>query len=82
VRTTKSIFISLPRARLKDAEKLAKKEHKTLTELICEALRSYQYQRQLQELNTRGREKAADLAITEADVVPLVHQLRQQRREL
>ncbi len=80
MRTTKTLSISLPPAQLKDAERLAKKEHRTLSELVREALRSYQYQRQLQELNTQGRAKAAELGIAEADVVPLIHQLRQQRR--
>ena len=81
MRTTKTLSISLPPAQLKDAERLAKKEHRTLSELVREALRSYQYQRQLQELNTQGRAKAAQLGITEADVVPVIHQLRQQSRE-
>jgi hypothetical protein len=48
---------------------------------FCEALRSYQYRRQLQELNAQGRAKGGKLGITEADVVQVIHQLRQQRRE-
>ena len=81
MRTTKTLSISLPPAQLKDAERLAKKEHRTLSELVREALRSYQYQRQLQELNAQGRARAAELGITEADVVPVIHQLRQQSRQ-
>jgi hypothetical protein len=81
MRTTKTLSISLLPAQFKDVEKLAKKENRTLSELVREALRRYQYARQLEELNARGRAKAAELGITEADVVPLIHQLRQERRE-
>jgi CopG family transcriptional regulator/antitoxin EndoAI len=80
MRTTKTLSISLPPAQLKDAERLAKKEHRTLSELVREALRSYQYQRQLQELNAQGRAKAAELGITEADVVPVIHQQRREKK--
>ncbi len=42
MRTSKTLSISLPSAQLKEAEKLAKKEHRTLSELFREALRRYQ----------------------------------------
>jgi CopG family transcriptional regulator / antitoxin EndoAI len=81
MRTTKTLSISLPPAQLKEVEKLAKKENRTLSELIREALRRYSYQRQLEEINTYGRTKAAELGITEADVVPLIHEYRKERRK-
>ena len=80
MRTTKTLSISLPPAQLKEVEKLAKKENRTLSELIREALRRYSYQRQLEEINTYGRAKAAELGLTEADVVPLIHEYRKERR--
>jgi CopG family transcriptional regulator/antitoxin EndoAI len=80
MRTSKTLSISLSPAQLKEVEKLAKKENRTLSELIREALRRYSYQRQLEELNAYGRAKAAELGITEADVVPLIHQFRKERR--
>jgi CopG family transcriptional regulator / antitoxin EndoAI len=80
MRTTKTLSISLPPAQFKEVEKLAKKENRTLSELIREALRRYSYQRQLEELNAYGRAKAAELGITEADVIPLIHQFRKERR--
>ena len=42
MRTTKSVTISLPPAQLKTAERLAKKENRTMSELFREALRRYE----------------------------------------
>ncbi len=42
MRTTKSVTISLPPGQLKVAERLAKKESRTMSELFREALRRYQ----------------------------------------
>ena len=42
MRTSKTLSISMPPAQLKDMEKLAKKENRTLSELVREALRQYQ----------------------------------------
>ncbi len=42
MRTSKTLSISLPPAQLKEAEKLAKKENRTVSELFREALRRYQ----------------------------------------
>lgn len=81
MRTTKTLSISLPPAQLRDVEKLAKKEHRTLSELIREALRRYQIERDMDAFNAYGRAKAAELGITEADVIPLIHQMRKERRE-
>ena len=44
MRTTKSVTISLPPAQLKTAERLAKRENRTMSELFREALRRYQQQ--------------------------------------
>lgn len=44
MRTTKSVTISLPPAQLKTAERLAKKQNRTMSELFREALRRYEYQ--------------------------------------
>jgi metal-responsive CopG/Arc/MetJ family transcriptional regulator len=42
MRTSKTISVSLPPAQLKNAEKLARKENRTMSELFREALRQYQ----------------------------------------
>lgn len=81
MRTTKILSISLPPAQLKDIEDLAKKENRTMSELIREALRRYQVEREMDAINAYGRAKAAELGITEADVIPLIKQLRRENRE-
>jgi Arc/MetJ-type ribon-helix-helix transcriptional regulator len=42
VRTTKTISISLPPKQLKAAERIAKRENRTMSELVREALRRYE----------------------------------------
>ena len=71
MRTTKTLSISLSPAQLKEVESLAKKEHRTLSELIREALRRYQIEREMDAVNAYGRAKAAELGLKEADVIPL-----------
>ncbi len=80
MRTTKNISVTMPPAMLKEVERLAKKEHRTTSELIREALRRYQRDRRWEEINAYGRAKAQELGITEEDVVPLVKQFRKEQR--
>jgi predicted transcriptional regulator len=42
MRTSKTISVSLPPTQLKRAEKLARKENRTMSELFREALRQYE----------------------------------------
>ncbi|MCX6625614.1 MAG: ribbon-helix-helix protein, CopG family [Acidobacteria bacterium] len=42
MRTSKTLSVSLPPAQLKRAERLAKRENRTLSELVREALRRYE----------------------------------------
>jgi metal-responsive CopG/Arc/MetJ family transcriptional regulator len=42
MRTSKTISVSLPPVQLKRAEKLARKENRTMSELFREALRQYE----------------------------------------
>jgi len=46
MRTTKVISISLPPAQYKEAARLAKKENRTMSELMREALRTYKDERE------------------------------------
>jgi predicted transcriptional regulator len=46
MRTTKTLSVSLPPAQFKRAERLAKKENRTLSELVREALRQYEQKQQ------------------------------------
>jgi Arc/MetJ-type ribon-helix-helix transcriptional regulator len=71
----------LPPEQLKQVEARAKKDNRTISELIREALRRYLYERDLEDLRAKALANAARRGITEADVVPLVHQLRRERRD-
>jgi Arc/MetJ-type ribon-helix-helix transcriptional regulator len=51
MRTSKTISVSMPPAQLKQVERLAKRENRTMSELIREALRQYQ-QRQETPVNS------------------------------
>jgi Arc/MetJ-type ribon-helix-helix transcriptional regulator len=42
MRTTRTISISLPPAQLRSVERIAKKENRTMSELVREALRQYE----------------------------------------
>ena len=42
MRTSKTLSVSLPPTQLKQAERLARKENRTMSELVREALRQYQ----------------------------------------
>lgn len=42
MRTSKTLSVSLPPAQLKRAERMAKRENRTLSELVREALRQYE----------------------------------------
>src|ERR1035437_10998394 len=51
MRTSRTLSVSMPPTQLKQAERLAKKENRTLSELVREALRQYQ-QKQESPVNT------------------------------
>jgi predicted transcriptional regulator len=46
MRTTKTLSVSLPPAQYRRVERLAKKENRTLSELVREALRHYEQKQQ------------------------------------
>jgi metal-responsive CopG/Arc/MetJ family transcriptional regulator len=48
MRTTRNLSITMPLAMIKDAERLAKREHRTMSELVREALRHYAASRRTQ----------------------------------
>ena len=51
-----------------------------MSELVREALRHYERTRWWEETNAYGRARAEQLGLTEADVVPVVKQVRKERR--
>ncbi|HLV02617.1 MAG TPA: ribbon-helix-helix domain-containing protein [Acidobacteriota bacterium] len=55
MRTTKTISISLPPDMLKEAEKVAKEEGRTKSELVREALPQYMRAREWDDITAYGR---------------------------
>jgi CopG family transcriptional regulator/antitoxin EndoAI len=81
MRTTKVVSITLPPPLFEQAQALAKEENRTMSELMREALRRYQREREWEQIRAYGT-KAAELAgvKTEEDVVNLIHELRKEQR--
>jgi metal-responsive CopG/Arc/MetJ family transcriptional regulator len=73
--SSKNISISMPEARIRAAERLAKAENRTMSELFREALRRYQQERR-ETLIGKYRQKAEARGITEADVVRIIKETR------
>jgi predicted transcriptional regulator len=80
MRTTEPVSITFPPEMLKRAKKLAGKENRTMSELIREAFREYESKRRWDEINAYGRQKAAELGITEEDVPRVVKEWRKEQR--
>lgn len=82
MRTTKAISITLPSAMLESAQELARQENRTMSELVREALRTYQSKRRWDAINEFGRASAEQLGIhTEEDVVQLIHEFRKEQTD-
>ena len=80
MRTAKTISITVPPEMLERALAMAKKENRTMSELIREALRQYERRNWWDEMNAYGQGRAKELGLTEADVAPLVKAVRKERR--
>jgi predicted transcriptional regulator len=80
MRTTKTLSVTLPPEMLSRAEKLAKRENRTMSELVREALRQYERQRWWEETNAYGRPRARTLGIKERDVEKLIGEARKEKR--
>jgi Arc/MetJ-type ribon-helix-helix transcriptional regulator len=82
MRTTKVLSITLPEAMLTSAKKRAKKENRTMSELVREALRRYEWTQWLKEIRPYAQERAEAAGIlTEEDVDRVIHQYRAERSE-
>ncbi|MFQ5976324.1 MAG: CopG family transcriptional regulator [Candidatus Hydrothermarchaeales archaeon] len=75
-RTTKVWNISLPPDIAKEAEAVAKKEARTKSELVCEALRQYLWSTKWKGLQAYGQKQARKLGLREEDVEQLVDEMR------
>ena len=80
MRTSQIVSITLPPEMLSRATALAKKENRTMSELVREALRQYERHRWWEETNAYGRARAKALGIREEDVDRVIHEYRQEKR--
>ena len=77
MRTTKTWTISLPPNLVREAERTAKEENRTKSELVREALRFYLEEQRWRKLQRKTALQAQALGIrTEEDVDRLVHAVR------
>lgn len=75
----KVVNISMPEEFFKQAEKLAKEEGRTRSELYREAIRQYIETRRWQKLQRETAERARKLGITsEEDVERIIREIRQK----
>lgn len=77
----KAISITMPAEMYKNAESTAKAENRTFSELVREALRRYNWEKDFDQIQSYGRARAVQLGIKEEDVVPLIHRARKEERE-
>ena len=80
MRTTKILSVTLPPAMLKEAQQLAKRENRTMSELVREALRRYQQEQRWEKIRAIGAARTGASGLMESDVVPLVHEYRREQR--
>ena len=77
MRTTRTWTVSLPPGLVREAQRTAKEENRTKSELVREALRMYLEERRWRKLQQRTALRAQALGIrTEEDVDRLVHAVR------
>lgn len=77
MRTAKSLSLSLPPDLLREANRAAKREGKTKSELFREALRCYLSDQRWQRLRQYGDQQSQRLGLVESDVDRLIHEHRQ-----
>ena len=64
----KTITVSLPLAMGKEIEKVAKEEHRTISELIREAFRQYQSQRNLKAMTAQAKRSVKSKKLSAKDL--------------
>ena len=81
MRTSKTLSITLPPEMLAAAVEMARREHRTMSELVREALREYERKNWWAQSNAYGQAKAQERGLTENDVEKQVADVRRERRE-
>jgi CopG family transcriptional regulator / antitoxin EndoAI len=79
MRTTRILSLSLPPDLVREAERIAKQEGRTKSELFREALRRYVDERRWRALHRYGQGRDRKLGMTEADVERAVQEVRRGR---
>lgn len=79
MRTSKILSLSLPPSLLREAERLAKKEGRTKSELFREALRRYLQEQRWAKLRRYGAQQARKVGLKATDVEHLVEEYRKGR---
>ncbi|MDZ4678632.1 MAG: ribbon-helix-helix protein, CopG family [Oligoflexia bacterium] len=72
MRTAKVISLSLPPDMQREVQKIAKEEHRTISELFREAFRQYLANRDLVAIRMEGRKIAKKMKLKSADVDRIV----------
>ncbi|MDQ1389680.1 MAG: hypothetical protein QOF56_3134 [Acidobacteriaceae bacterium] len=81
MRSTRTLSITLPPEMLKRAQSIAKRESRTMSELVREALRHYDRRAWWDEVNAFGRQRAEERGVREGDVERLIHESRRDSRK-
>ena len=79
MRTTQVVSLSLPPDLVREAERIAKQEGRTKSELFREALRRYIEERRWRGLQRYGAGRARRVGMSEGDVERAVQELRRGR---
>lgn len=79
MRTTRTLSLSLSLDLLREAERVAKREGRTKSDLFREALRRYIEERRWADLRRYGARRARKLGLTEPDVGRLIAAHRKGR---
>ena len=80
MRTTKILSLSLPPDLLRAAERIAKREGRTKSELFREALRHYISDERWRRLREYGAEQSQRLGVRQSDVERLIHEYRREQQ--
>lgn len=81
MRKTRVLSITMPEPMLAEMRGLAKKENRTMSELVREALRQYKREKYWERVNAYGRASAAAAGVrNEEDVVRVVKEFRREQR--
>jgi CopG family transcriptional regulator / antitoxin EndoAI len=82
MKSARTLSVTLPPAMLKRAQSIAKRESRTMSELIREALRHYDRRAWWDEVNAYGRQRAESRGLHEEDVDRLINESRRSKKAL